>query len=78
MAEHVIVRFTERQSYDINWDCQVVRFMATTPAGSYYADVLDEGARSVRELRQRFKDRAVNCIQEGLDPCEIDLGEYDA
>lgn len=78
MASSIIVRFTELQNYDINWDCDVVRFMATTDRGSYYADILNEGPRSIRELRKRFKDRAVSCIQDGLDPCEIDLGEYDA
>ena len=78
MAPNVIVRFTETQGYDINWDCDVVRFMATTAKGSYYADMFSEGPKSIREGRNRFKERAISCIQEGLDPCEIDLGEYDA
>ena len=77
MAGSITVRFSEHERYDINTDQEVVCFMDTTPLGSYHAQVPVEGAGTVREKRRMFKDRAVDCIQQGILPCEIELEEYD-
>ncbi len=73
MAPRVIVRFTETQQYDINYDEDVVRFMATTSSGSFWADLFLEGPRSLRQDRERFKQQVVELIQAGSAPCYIDL-----
>ena len=75
MAQRLIVRFTEHQSYDINLDCDVVRFMAMTSSGSYWADVALEGPRLLRKDREAFKETVVDLIQAGQPPCEIQLNE---
>lgn len=69
----ITVRFSEQQSYDINRDCDVVRFMATMSSGSYWSDVPLEGPRSLRRDRQEFKETVVELIQAGQPPCEIQL-----
>ena len=73
MAGRIIVRFNEHQSYDINVDCDVVRFTATTSSGSYWSDVILEGPRSLRRDRQEFKETVVELIQAGQPPCCIEL-----
>ena len=73
----ITVRFSETERYDINNDCEMVRFMATTSQGSYHAEISLENSRTVREYRKQFKDRCVERIQQGIAPCEIELGEYD-
>lgn len=73
MAPKVIVRFSESCAYDINYDEHVVRFMATTSSGSFWADVFLEGPRGLRHDRQAFKDAVVELIQTGSVPCYVDL-----
>jgi hypothetical protein len=73
----ITVRFSESERYDINIDAEVVRMMATTSLGSYHADVVLDSASTMREARKNFKDRVVDRIQQGIPPCEIELGEYD-
>lgn len=76
MARDVItVRFTEQQSYDINRDCEVVRFMATMSSGSFWADTPLEGPRMLRQDRNKFKETVVELIQAGQPPCEIVLDQ---
>lgn len=74
----MIVRFKEITRYDILQDCDVIQFVATTNTGSYHAEVPDFSSRVTRELRSRFKERTVECIEKRVPPCEIDLSEYDA
>lgn len=73
MAARLIVRFSETQGYDINHDEDVVRFMAMTSSGSFWADVFVEGPRGLREDRERFKQQVVELIQAGATPCYVEL-----
>lgn len=77
MAARVIVRFSEQRNYDINYDADVVRFMATTSSGSFWADVMLEGERGLRKDREAFKNTVVELIQAGAAPgyIELDAGE---
>ena len=68
------VRFTESQWYDINDDCEVVRFMAITGGGSFYAQIPLISSRNLREARVRFKDDVIEFMQQGYSSGEIDLG----
>lgn len=78
MARDVItVRFSEQERYDIHSDQDVVRFMATTNQGSYWADVPIEGPRGLRRDRDRFKELAVQYIRAGSLPCYIELEEQE-
>ena len=74
MAGDVTVRFSEVERYDINIDREVIMFMATTDRGSYFIEVPIEGAKSVRENRHDFKEIVMECIEEGIEPCEVELG----
>ncbi len=63
------MRFSESERYDINLDCEVVRFMATTGLGSYFAEIpLD---KTLAAKRRQFRTKAVELMQEGLEPGEI-------
>ncbi len=75
MAGILTVRFAETEFYDINVDRDVVRFMATTGKGSYWAEVQSEGPRTLRSDRDKFKERAVEMIRAGADPCRIEMEE---
>lgn len=75
VAPRIIVRFSEQQSYDINRDCEVIRFMAMTSSGSFWADVSLEGPRMLRKDRASFKETVVELIQAGQPPCEILLDQ---
>ena len=68
------VRFSETQGYDINLDCEVIRFLATTGMGSFFADRVIESSKSIREDRQRFKELVCDFMQQGYDGGEVDLG----
>ena len=67
------VRFNEFERYDITKDADVVRFMATTPKGSYYAETVKGSARPLREARAHFREKAIELIGDGHDPCEVEL-----
>lgn len=67
------VRFAESQSYDINIDSDVVRFMAITDRGTFWTDVPIEGPIGLRRDREKFKSIAVDYIRAGALPCQIEL-----
>lgn len=69
----IIARFSEHERYDINVDAPKIIFMATTAKGSYFTEILDEGAAKLREARAKFKQVAAECISAGIEPGEIDL-----
>jgi hypothetical protein len=71
MAGVVTVRFHEHENYDVNRDERVIIFIATTDKGSYFCEVVDNGAKSIREARKEFKDAAIDLIQSGQPPCEL-------
>lgn len=74
MDGRVTVRFTESIGYDINEDCEVVRFMGTTGKGSYWADVLLDTPRVLVTARKRFRERVLEALQTGIEPGVIDCG----
>lgn len=67
------VRFNEFERYDITQDAEVIRFMATTPKGCYSAETLKADSRTLRENRAKFKEKAIELIVSGSDPCEVEL-----
>jgi len=67
------VRFQEYARYDITQDRNVTLFMATTPKGCYSAEVVVDGYKAIRENRERFKERAIDLITSGADPCKVEL-----
>ncbi len=69
----VTVRFHEHERYDITTDERLIIFIATTDLGSYFMEVADNGAHSIREARKEFKDAAINLIESGEPPCELTL-----
>ena len=71
----IVVRFSQRETYDINRDADVVLFMATTDKGSYYADFVNDGARSIRMNREKFKALAVQAIERGENPRKLELDD---
>lgn len=73
----ITVRFQESQRYDINADAEVIQFLATTDKGSYWTELQVEGPRSLRRDRERFKERALEYIRAGANPCYIELDEVE-
>ena len=74
VGQMLTVRFTETQWYDINDDEEVVRFMAITGKGTFYAQTPLIGSKNLREKRAQFKDDVIEFMQSGYDGGEIDLG----
>ena len=69
----IAVRFTEYERYDIMQDCDTVVFMATFDKGSFFTEVPNLSARQVREQRAIFRDRAIECMRDGVSPQRIQL-----
>ena len=68
------VRFQELRRYDPLLDERVVCFMAITDAGSFHAEVPCSDGAERREYRKVFRERTTLMMDEGKDPCEVDLG----
>lgn len=71
----LVVRFQEAERYDITRDAEVVMFLGTTNFGSFYAEVEKEGAKTLRAKRDLFRERTLQLMQAGSNPCEVDLSE---
>lgn len=69
----LIVRFNEWQEYNISVDEPFVRFTGVTNRGSFHAYVPVGRASSLRDNRKRFREKVIACMQEGRDPCEIEM-----
>lgn len=69
-----LVRYSEVQRYDPLKDAEVVRLVATTEKGSFHIEVALDGPGALRRDRTAFKERVVEYIREGANPCEVSLG----
>ena len=70
----MIVRFNEYTRYDITQDCEVVRFVGVTDGGSFHTEIPLKSTRHMRESRSTFKDRVIDLMAQGANPCEVRLG----
>ena len=69
----LIVKFNEFEFYDINRDERMVTYLATTSAGSYFAEAPVDKEQVKR--RKQFKEKVIELMQRGLDPGEIEFDE---
>lgn len=69
----IAVRFSESERYDITLDENVVCFMALIDRGCYWAEVPCKDGAGKRALRQEFKERAIEAIRQGYDPCKLEV-----
>lgn len=67
------VRFQECQRYDIQLDAEVLLLMAMTPAGTYSAEVKLGDAKKLRGYRAAFREKAIDLIVAGANPCKVEL-----
>jgi len=74
MTETITLSFSDYEYYDPNTDREVLRMMATTPTGTYYADVHNEPGKKQRERRQAFKEYVLGCLAAKQPPHEIEMG----
>ena len=74
MSETYFVRFSDYEFYDIENDRDALRMMATTPAGTFSADVTNEPGSKNRERREAFRDYVLSCLAQKLAPHEIAIG----
>ena len=77
MDGRLTVRFSETQGYDINEDCDVAEFMATTGTGSFWARVLVDNPKILSTARKRFKERTLEAMQKHETPREINVEVQD-
>lgn len=68
-----VVRYSEFERYDITKDAEMVRLMATTDKGSYWAEVRADIPGNLRRDKQAFKELVVEYIRTGRHPCEVRL-----
>jgi hypothetical protein len=73
-VETYTVRFYETERYDIELDRPAIQFMATTPTGTYCAEVENLEGPKTRERREAFKNYVLQCIALGTAPHEIEIG----
>lgn len=76
VTQRIAVRFEEFERYDPMTDREMIRFMAITGMGTYHAEVPMYEGRSKRQHRERFRQRAIQMIQDGIDPHEISMTEH--
>lgn len=69
----VIVRFSQREEYDIFEDAEAVMFMGTTDKGSYFHRFHPDKAATIRDRRKAFREACIQKIQRGDVPGEIEL-----
>ena len=74
MTETIILRFSEYEYYDPAMDRETLRLMATTPVGTYYADVHNNPGAKQRERRAAFKEYVIGCLAAKTPPHEIEMG----
>ena len=67
-------RFQEIERYDPIIDEQVVRFMIVTDKGSFHAEKPCPAGASRRDMRKAFREHALNLMEMGKEPCEVDIG----
>ena len=75
-AQRITVRFEEFERYDPMDDQQKVRFMCITSFGTYHAELPMYGAKSLRKMRESFKQRALDAIRSGVGPHEMSMTEH--
>ena len=68
------VRFHETERYDIENDRDALMLMATTPTGTYCAEIDNLPGAKTRERREAFKDYVLQCIALKTPPHEIEIG----
>lgn len=68
-----LVRYSESERYDPLKDSEVIRLMATTERGSFHTEIKADGFATLRTKRAAFKERVVELIRSGANPCEVRL-----
>jgi hypothetical protein len=74
MTETIILKYTDYVYYDIEEDRMTLRLMATTPQGTYLADIPDEPGEKNRERRAAFNDYVLGAIAMKIHPHEVTIG----
>lgn len=74
MTEVYTIRFSDFEHYDPSRDEAMIKLMATTPTGTYSADVPNRPGKHLREQREAFKEYVLNCIALKNPPHEIEMG----
>ena len=69
------VRYEDWYRYDPISDRQVVRLLAITGTGTYTSEFSAEAGSELRTKRERFKQYVADCIDKGIEPHEIEMGE---
>ena len=67
-------RYQEMERYDPVSDAEVVRLMAITEIGTFHMEKACPPGNQRRELRKAFKEHVLALMDEGSEPCEVDLG----
>ncbi len=68
----ITCRFFEYEFYDIANDREAIRMEAITNIGTWYTDV-EANSRKLRAHRKTFQESAIAYIENGLEPCYIDI-----
>jgi hypothetical protein len=74
MSETYFVRFSDYEFYDIENDRDALRMMATTPEGTFSADIENQPGSKNRERREAFRDYVLGCLASKVHPHEIEIG----
>ena len=74
LGETIILKYTDFVEYDIENDRMKLRLMATTPQGTFFADIPDEPGVKNRERREAFNDYVLGAIAMKVIPHEVIIG----
>lgn len=66
-------RWQERERYDVMQDAQTVCFMAVTNKGTFFKELACGDGAQRRETRKLFRTHALALMEEGVNPCEVEI-----
>jgi len=74
VTETIILRYSDYVYYDVEHDRMTLRLLATTPQGTFSADISDEPGQKNRERRAAFNDYVLGAIAMKVQPHEVTIG----
>jgi hypothetical protein len=74
MIETIILKYTDYVYYDVENDRMTLRMMATTPEGTFSADISDEPGQKNRDRRKAFNEYVFAALAQKIPPHEVTIG----
>lgn len=67
------MRYVERESYSLIYDANVVRIASAREGREYFAEILAEPRKTLRDRRDVALDAIQQAIESGREPGEVNV-----